>query len=199
MKKTCLFIVLCLVLQSLFANQLSTFVNQFKASGFVNDYANLLSEDKVEALEAKIAGINDSTSIQFAILTLQSLEDYTAKEVAEEVANFWGVGQKELNNGILILASVRERAIHIALGEGTDDYVTNEYIKTLIKQVVKPAFKKGKYARGINDAIEKIYMQLSGTNLDSRVIEQKRNYYWLAGILGILIITAMLFWLIKRK
>ena len=188
-----------MMVQILFANQLNTFVEQFEATGFVNDYAKLVGETEQAKLEAKIVGINDSTGIQFAILTLQSLDNYTAKEVAEGVANFWGVGQKDIDNGILILASVRERAIHVALGEGTDDYVTDEYIKTLIKQVVKPAFQKGEYARGIHDAIEKIYMQLSGTDLDRRVVEQKRNYYWLAGILGLLLVGIVLFWLIKKR
>jgi len=190
------------MVQTLTFAQLANFVEQFKATGFVNDYAKLMSEVERTQLEEKIFAINDTTSIQFAILTLQSLEDHAAKEVAEGVANYWGVGQKELNNGTLILASVRERAIHIALGEGTDDYVSDEYIKTLIKQVVKPAFQKGKYAQGINNAIEKIYMQLRGTDLDQQAIQQKQGFYKIAGIVGVLsiiMVGGLLFWFLKKS
>jgi len=199
-KKIYIFGLICIIVQTSVAAQLSNFVQQFKATGFVNDYAKLMQDVERTQLENKIVAINDTTSIQFAVITLQSLEEYTAKDVAEGIASYWGVGQKKLNNGILILASVRQRAIHIALGEGTDDYISDDYIKTLIKQVVKPAFQKGAYAKGINEAIEKIYMQLSGTDLDSRVVKQQQKFYWMAtGILSLLIVCTVSFWVVKKS
>lgn len=185
--------------QSLLADGLSSFVQQFEATGFVNDYANLLNENDRTQLEQKIMAINDTTSIQFAVISLQSLEEHPAKAVAEAVANFWGVGQKELNNGILILASVRERAIHIALGEGVDDYINDDYIKTLIKKVVKPAFQKGQYALGINNAIEKIYMQLRGTDLDKQVVQKKQTTFWIVGVFCFVLVLFILFWFIRKR
>jgi len=197
-KKSYLFFLILITAQNLLAKELSSFVQQFEATGFVNDYAGLISENERTQLEQKIIAINDTTSIQFAVISLQSLEEHSAKAVAEGVANFWGVGQKELNNGILILASVRERAIHIALGEGVDDYIDDEYIKTLIKKVIKPAFQKGQYALGINNAIEKIYMQLRGTDLDRQVIQKKQNLYWIVGVFSFILILLILFWFIRK-
>jgi len=198
-KKGYLFFLLLITTQSLLANELSRFVRQFEATGFVNDYAKLINEKERTQLEQKITAINDTTSIQFAVISLQSLEEHPPKAVAEGIANFWGVGQKDLNNGILILASVRERAIHIALGEGVEDYISDEYIKTLIKKIVKPAFKKGQYTLGINDAIEKIYMQLRGTDLDKQVVQKKQNLYWIVGILSFILMLFVVFWFIRKR
>lgn len=199
MKKIYILVLLSVIGHTAFGAELSGFIQQFKATGFVNDYAKLIDSTERKQLEGKIEAINDTTSIQFAILTLQSLDEHAAKDVAEGIANYWGVGQKELNNGILILASVRERAIYIALGEGTDDYITNEYIKTLIKQVIKPSFKVGDYAQGINQAVEKIYMQLRGTDIDKQVVQKKQTTFWIVGIVCFLIVLIGLFWFLRKR
>jgi len=198
MKKIYILGLLGIIGHTVFGGELSSFVQQFKATGFVNDYAKLIDNSERILLEEKIEAINDTTGIQFAVLTLQSLEEHAAKDVAEGVANYWGVGQKELDNGILILASVRERAIYIALGKGTDDYVTDEYLQTLIKQVIKPAFKVGAYAQGINDGIEKIYMQLRDTAMDKRVVKRKQTIFWAVSIISILIVLIMFFWFLRK-
>jgi len=198
--KKWLFILFCICTTSgVFANDLESYVKQFEATGFVNDFGNLIKDDDQEKLEQKIIGINDTTSIQFAVFTTSDLEGHEPKAVAEALGNYWGVGQKDLNNGILILASVRDRAIYISLGDGVDDYIPDTYIKTLIKKVVKPAFQKGQYALGINNAVEKIYMQLRGTDLDMQVVQKKQTLYWILGGISFVVILLILFWFIKKR
>lgn len=198
--KKWLFVLFCFFATiGVFANDLESYVKQFEAAGFVNDFGNLIKDDDQEKLEQKIIGINDTTSIQFAVFTTSDLEGHEPKAVAEALGNYWGVGQKDLNNGILILASVRDRAIHISLGDGVDDYIPDKYIKTLIKKVVKPAFQKGQYALGINNAVEKIYMQLRGTDLDKRIAQKKQTTYWIVGVFCSIMMLLILFWFIKKR
>jgi len=185
----------------LFANaDLQNFVKKFEATGFVNDFANLLNDNQQTQLEHKISAINDSTSIQFAVCTIKSLEDNTIKEFAKALGNFWGVGHKELNNGILLVTTVAERKIYIALGEGSEKYIEEDYLKTLIKEVIKPAFVKGKFADGFNFGIEKIYMKLRGSGVDMRAVKAKQKTTWIifgAGTLLVLILLAFLY--LKRQ
>src|SRR5687768_520358 len=74
----------------------------------VNDFANILTPEQEEALEHKLEGYDDTTSNQIAIVTLATLIDkkgveYEDEEVALKILREWGVGQKNRNNGIVIL------------------------------------------------------------------------------------------------
>jgi len=176
---------------------LNSFIKNFEATGFVNDYANLLNAQQLTQLENKIIAINDSTSIQFAICSVKSLEGHPIEEFAKILGNFWGVGHQELNNGVLFVTSVAERGIYIALGEGTEEYIEADYLTVLISDVIKPAFVKGNFAEGFNSGIEKIYLKLRGSGIDMRAVKAKQKtntiIYIIGAFLAIAIIVVLFF------
>jgi uncharacterized protein len=69
----------------------------------VNDFAGLLKAEEVGVLENKLVQFNDSTSTQIAIVIVPTLGGYDISDYAQRLAEKWGIGQKGLNNGILIL------------------------------------------------------------------------------------------------
>jgi len=69
----------------------------------VNDLAGLLSPEEVDALEQKLVAYDDSTSTQIAVVTIRDLQGYEVADYAQRLAEKWGIGQKGLDNGILIL------------------------------------------------------------------------------------------------
>src|SRR5664279_6253389 len=69
----------------------------------VNDLAGMLKVDEVNSLEQKLVIFNDSTSTQIAIVIVPSLGGYDKADYAQQLAEKWGIGQKGLNNGVLIL------------------------------------------------------------------------------------------------
>jgi len=176
------------------------FVQHYEATGFVNDYANLLNQQQKTELEQKISAINDSTSIQFAICTIKSLKGYNIKEFAKVLGNFWGVGHQQLNNGVLMVTTVAEREIYIGLGEGTEKFIEQDYLTTLIREVIKPAFKKGNFNEGFNSGVEKIYMRLSGSGIDMRAVKAKqRTTKLIYGFGGLLFLGVVVFLLATKK
>ena len=68
----------------------------------MNDFAGMLTPEEVN-LEQKLVSFNDSTSTQIAIVTVPSLEGYDKADYAQQLGEKWGIGQKGLNNGVLIL------------------------------------------------------------------------------------------------
>jgi len=176
------------------------FVQHYEATGFVNDYANLLNQQQKTDLEQKISAINDSTSIQFTICTIKSLKGYNIKEFAKALGNFWGVGHQQLNNGVLMVTTVAEREIYIGLGEGTEKFIEQDYLTTLIREVIKPAFKKGNFNEGFNLGVEKIYMKLSGSGIDMRAVKAKQKTTKLIyGFGGLLFFGVVVFLLATKK
>ena len=69
----------------------------------VNDFAGMLSTQEADVLERKLVAFNDSTSTQIAIVIVRSLNGYDKADYAQRLAEKWGIGQKGLNNGVLIL------------------------------------------------------------------------------------------------
>ena len=69
----------------------------------VNDFAGMLKPEDVNILERKLDLFNDSTSTQIAIVIVPTLNGYDKADYAQRLAEKWGIGQKGLNNGVLIL------------------------------------------------------------------------------------------------
>lgn len=177
-----------------------SFIKKYEATGFVNDYANILSDTQQNNLAQKINAINDSTSIQFAICTVKSLEGYKINDFAKALGNFWGVGHQQLNNGVLLVTTVSEREIYIALGKGAEKYIEENYLSILIKEVIKPAFVKGNFANGFNNGIEKIYLKLRGSGVDMRAIKTKqKNNRVIYGLGTLLLLSLIVFLFFKMR
>jgi uncharacterized protein len=122
----------------------------------VNDFANLLSPQEVQQLESKLRAYNDTTSTQIAIVVVPSLDGYDPSEYAFALGVKWGIGQKEKNNGILVLIKPKvgnERGqVFIATGYGMEGSITDARANRIIDQTIIPAFRQNKYYEGLDQA-----------------------------------------------
>lgn len=133
----------------------------------VNDLTgNFLTAAQSEALEQKLKLYDDSTSNQFTIVVLESLEGYSADEYAMELGRKWGVGSKEFNNGVVILVSTGggtgKRKVAIATGYGLEGAIPDVTTKSIIDNNIIPNFKEGNYYRGLDDGIDQLIKAAEG-------------------------------------
>lgn len=125
----------------------------------VNDFAAVLAPEQAFALEQKLRAYADSTSTQIAILIERSLEDDEVFEYSFRVAEAWGIGNREKDNGILFYVAVDDRKMFVHTGMGVQEYLTDNVTKRILDQVVRPAFRNGDYYGGIDRATS-IFMDL---------------------------------------
>lgn len=116
----------------------------------VNDLANIFTPDQVAALEWKLNNYNDSTSTQIAVVTMKSTGDYEIKDYAQRLGQQWGIGQKDKNNGIVLLVAVEDRKVTIQTGYGLEGAVTDAGTKRIIETIIKPYFKEQQYFAGVD-------------------------------------------------
>lgn len=124
----------------------------------VNDFTGTLTDYQVVALENKLVAFDDSTSNQVTVVIINSTEDYAIDEVALELGRKWGVGNKDKNNGIVLLIAKNDRKMTIQVGYGLEGALPDITAKSIIDHEIKPAFKENNYYRGIDlgtDAIIK--------------------------------------------
>jgi uncharacterized protein len=128
----------------------------------VNDFAQLLQPQEVNALEQKLVSFNDSTSSQLAIVIINSLNGYEVADYSFKLAQKWGIGQKEKDNGVLLLISKTDRKVFIATGYGVEAYLPDAICKRIVSKIIVPQFKNGNYFQALDEATTAMQGYLSG-------------------------------------
>ncbi len=146
------------------ASACSSFAQEFPepSKRLVNDYANVLSDEQENALEQKLIAYDDSTSTQIAIVIMKSVGTYEVSDFAVRLAEKWGIGGKEKNNGVLILAAIEDRKVTIQSGYGMEGVLPDAITKRIIENEIKPSFKQQDYYTGFDQATSAIIAAAKG-------------------------------------
>jgi len=133
----------------------------------VNDFAGMLTSGEVDALEQKLVAYDDSSSTQIAIVTLSDLHGYDIADYAQRLAEKWGIGQKGLNNGIIILVKPKtpessRGEVNISPGYGLEGVVPDIVCLQIIDNEILPEFKEGNYYQGFDKATSVLMSLASG-------------------------------------
>jgi len=121
--------------------------------GRVNDYAGILTSSQHSELEDMLNQAEISTSSQIVLLTIPSLQDEVLEEYSLKVAETWELGQKEYDNGLLLLIALEEKKIRIEVGYGLEAIITDIKSGYIIRNLIVPEFKKGNFYRGIYNGL----------------------------------------------
>jgi uncharacterized protein len=133
----------------------------------VNDFANILTSDQVEALERKLVAYDDSTSNQIAVVLLPAITDksgveYPIEDVGLKILRDWGVGNQKNNNGIVILAAMQEHKLRIEVGYGLEGAIPDMIAKSIIENDLRPGFRSEDYYHALEAAINSIIQAAAG-------------------------------------
>ncbi len=135
-----------------------------RPTGFVQDYANLLTADQVSVLESKLENFERQTTDEIAVVTIPSLDGDTIENVAQDIFTKWGIGKKDKNNGVLLLISLAEHKTRIQTGYGVEGDLTDVGTAFIQDQAIRPAFREGDYYSGIATAVGDMVEILGGNN-----------------------------------
>ena len=127
-----------------------------RPTGFVNDFANVISVNERATIETKLQSLEKSTGIQVAVATVPSLGDETIESYAVALFQDWGIGRKGKDNGLLILVAPVDREARIEIGYGLEGTVTDLQAGNIVDKIMIPAFKTGDYAAGISGAVDAV-------------------------------------------
>jgi uncharacterized protein len=120
---------------------------------YVNDYANVLEPNVAKELRNRLQDLERERGIEGTILTINSIKNYdtgdkTLEGFATNLFNVWGIGNKERNDGFLILMTIDDRMVRIELGKGYGNEFNRE-AQRVINQEMIPAFRDKAYSQGI--------------------------------------------------
>src|SRR5882724_12615793 len=130
----------------------------------VNDFTNTLTQEQISALESKLVAYDDSTSNQIAVVIISTTGDYSIEEVALGILRptGWGVGNKDKNNGIVLLVAKDDHKVRIEVGYGLEGAIPDITAKAIIDNDITPNFKEGNFYRGLDQATDDIIKAAAG-------------------------------------
>jgi len=167
-------------------------------AGYVNDYANILSDGTKDKLTALFAEIENKTTSQLAVLTIDTLSPLDIETYAVKLFEKWGIGQKGKNNGVLILVAVKDRAVRIEVGYGLEGAIPDALADNIIKKTMVPFFKNGDYDTGVLQAAAAISKLIAGeynvdiSELDNIKIEAPSKKFSIFDFLFPILVIIML-------
>ncbi|MDP2912257.1 MAG: TPM domain-containing protein, partial [Candidatus Omnitrophota bacterium] len=109
-------------------------------TGYVNDYAGILSGETKTKLAALSSEIETKTTSQLAILTLDTTAPLDMETYAVKLFEKWGIGKKGKDNGVLILVAVKDRQMRIEVGYGLEGAIPDALAKNIIEKSMLPFF-----------------------------------------------------------
>lgn len=124
--------------------------------GHVNDLAKLIHPSTARQLTSALAQLEHTDSTQVVVLTIPSLKGDSLEDFSIRVVEQWKIGQKDVDNGVLLLVAKNDRKIRIEVGYGLEGKLTDLMAGRIIANVITPQFKLGRFDQGIIDGVSAI-------------------------------------------
>ncbi|OYY67401.1 YgcG family protein [Sphingomonas sp. 28-63-12] len=129
-------------------------------TGQVVDAAHILNPAQIAALTAQSAEIEKTTTRQFIVATIPDLQGYPIEDYGYRLGRAWKIGQKDANNGIILIIAPNDRKVRIEVGYGLEPIMTDALSSQIIRNTILPRFKVGDLPGGIIAGASEIATQM---------------------------------------
>lgn len=151
LSKKALLLVLVIPLLITLLPLIAQSAENIKIEGFINDYANIISPEYKSKIEGILKGVYDAKAAEFSIVTINSLEGQDIESYALNLAQ-GELGDKQKNNGLLLLVAVRDRKYRFEVGRGLEPVLNDAKIGRIGRAYLVENFRNEDYGKGIYEA-----------------------------------------------
>ena len=131
-------------------------------TGRIVDEAGIISsEDRQKILET-LRVLEQKSTDQIVVYTTKSLQGYPIEDFGYQLGRHWQIGQKDKNNGIILIVAPNERKVRIEVGRGLEPQMTDLMSGLIIRNVILPAFRRGDFSGGVRAGVHDIRDVLLG-------------------------------------
>ena len=171
-------------------------ISQLHPSNYVNDFAHVLSDQTVAALNDTCQQIDQKAHAQVTVVTINTLDGSDVESYANALYRQWGVGSKASNRGALILLAVQDRKGRIEVGYGLEPILPDGKVGSFGREAA-PLLKQGDYSGVVRlltlrvaDVIaQDAGVQLTGAQAPAPAPEQSAPGIPVAGVAFLVIIA----------
>ena len=129
----------------------------------VIDTSNTLAPSQIDDLESDLIAFEKTRTdgAQIAVLMIAKLDNETVEQYADRIFIQWKIGNKERDNGILLLIIKDDKLMRIEVGYGFEGTITDLIASHIIREQLAPQFRQNNYYQGIHDALSVLINHLN--------------------------------------
>jgi uncharacterized protein len=174
-----------------------------KPPGYVNDFANVLSQNARNQLTALCTEIDQKAEAQIFVVTVPSLNGQAIEDYSLNLATKWGVGPKQTSSGVLLLLAVQDHQYRFEIGYGLEPILPDGKVGGFGREAV-PYLRAGNYDAALmlmTRRVADVIAQDRGITLSSGPLPAARTDRSTGtqsgGILTLLLLGVFIFFLFK--
>jgi uncharacterized protein len=117
------------------------------------DNANVIDAETEARLGTIYLNLKERANIEFAVATIETTGGQDISEYALAVYRGWGIGSKE-SDGFLLLLAVQDRKYYTEVGYHLEGDLNDGLVGQIQRQYLVPQLKKGNYSQGVFDTVQ---------------------------------------------
>lgn len=159
-------------------------------TGRVVDNADMIDAATEQQLTQMLAAHEQNSTNQVVVVTVNDLQGTTIEDFGYQLGRTWGIGQKDADNGALLLVAKDERKVRIEVGYGLEGVLTDAISANIIHAVILPKFKQAQFNDGIKEGAQAILAAL-GNDYQMRETSRDEERIPFIGIVFLVAIFVM--------
>ncbi len=166
-------------------------------SGYVNDFAKALSQETKLSLESELVNFEQQTSSEITVAIVSSMDGDYVEHYAVKLFEEWGVGEKDKDNGVLLLLSIEERKMRIEVGYGLEGALPDSVAQSILNNEMTPKLKAGDYDGAVSAGVHAIEEAARGEytaapNSPETSLQDSATIFFVAGLFIFQFLSAIL-------
>lgn len=119
---------------------------------WVADNAHVLSDATVRRIDDLLTRLERKTGAEVAVVTINSTDGMPIEDFANDLARRWKIGDKKEGKGLLLLTAINDRKVRMEVSLALQSQITDARTIEITREIIRPAFRAGKYDAGLYDA-----------------------------------------------
>ena len=129
-------------------------------TGYVHDFSNVLTPNVIKLVNDQLRAADRAGKVKMAVVTVPSLYGLDVADYTVQLGKKWGVGDKESNNGIILLIATKEKKVRLEVGYGNEAVMPDGVAKLILVNHITPPLRKGDYNHGVQDGVREVLAAL---------------------------------------
>lgn len=155
---------------------------------FVSNPDGLLSASAVYRIDTMLYALRESGRAEVAVVAVNSIGDAEPFDFLQQLVTRWGVGRKEVDDGLGVLLVIDQGAIEIQTGYGLEGDLPDALLKRIIDRCMLPAFRQQDWDAGMVAGLTAISEVLQGRTPAELTAKEGINWgAWLGVLLAVVL------------
>ena len=131
----------------------------------VIDQTGTLAAAQKKALEAKLTNLEQAKGSQVVVLMVATTAPEDIASYTQRVGDTWKIGRKAVGDGVLVVVAKDDRRMRIAPAKTLEGAIPDVLAARIIDESMKPLFRAGDFAGGIDAAVDQVTALINGETL----------------------------------